>query len=65
MDERCLIKVPIPFSVKSDLDRICAGVRRREGLHYGETAACLLVIGLREVRRAGGLPSWVHSVIGA
>lgn len=65
MNEPCWIKAPIPFSVKSDLDRICADARRREGLHYGETAACLLLIGLREVRRAGGLPSWVHSVIGA
>lgn len=59
------VKLPIPQSAKADLENLCERMRAERGLHYGQTSACLLLIGLNAVRRSDSIsPSILSAVRG-
>lgn len=48
---RCLV----PTAIKNQLEAVCAEQRQRNGLHYAQTMAACLVIGVRAVSRSGAI----------
>lgn len=56
MSELIFLRGPFPSDSKNQLDRFCLEMRLRHGMHYGETVAACLLVGLRSLQSSGNVP---------
>ncbi len=54
--ETTWLRGPFPMAEKQRLDRFCLEMRLRHGMHYGETVAACLLVGLRSLQSSGNVP---------
>lgn len=51
--EMATVRCLVPLAVKRQLEDICTAQRKKQGLHFQQTMAACLVIGLRAVSQSG------------
>lgn len=56
MSEPVWLRGPFPMAEKQRLDRFCLDMRLRHGMHYGETVAACLLVGLQSLQLTGNVP---------
>lgn len=60
--EHAFVKGPLPEAAKPRFDRLCRQYRQTYGLHYGQTMAACLLVGIRTLEHDGAIP---HSILAA